>query len=271
MPIPGPEDILRTELDNGITVLVRENHASPSAVVTGYVCAGSADETRGQAGLSAFTASALLRGTAKRSFESIFDELESVGANASIGGGVHSAGFGGKSLAEDLPLVLDILADALRHPAFPDTEVEKLRGQILTDLQERSHDTQRMSSLTFHELAYPEVHPYSRSVAGYSETVSSLGREDLAGFHAERYSPQGLVLVVVVAIRSDEAHALVEQALGDWQHTATTRSPLPEAPRLKQARERTVSPTSEFRHLFNIHFACNVDPTMADIKSDLLI
>jgi zinc protease len=240
MPIPGPEDIVRTELENGITLLVRESHACPSAVATGFVCAGSADESRDRAGLSAFTASALLRGTAKRSFESIFDELESVGANASIGGGVHSTGFAGKSLAEDLPLVLDVLAEALRHPTFPKAEMEKLRGQIITDLQERAHDTQRMAGLAFNELAYPDAHAYSRSVNGYLETVGSLRREDLVQFHAERYAPQGAVIVLVGAISSAEALALVEQAFGDWQHAKVERDPLPEAPRPKQATERRV-------------------------------
>jgi zinc protease len=240
MPIPGPESIVRTQLDNGITLLVHENHASPSAVVTGYVQAGAADESREQAGLAAFAASALLRGTAKRSFETIFDELESVGASASIGGGVHSTGFGGMSLAEDLPLVLDVLADALRDPAFPKAEVEKLRGQILTDLHERAHDTQRMSRLLFRELAYPSEHPYSRSVAGYSDTVGKLRRNDLARFHAEHYSPEGLVMVIVGAIPSDKALRWVEEAFGDWQHPRPARPPVPEAPRLAQTKERAL-------------------------------
>jgi zinc protease len=241
MPVPGPEDIVRSELDNGIRLLLRENHASPSVVVAGYVVAGSADENREQAGLAAFTASALLRGTPKRSFESIYDELESVGANASIRGGVHSTGFGGKSLAEDLPLVLDVLADALRNPAFPEAEVEKLRGQILTDLHERAHDTQRMARLGFNELAYPGPHPYSRSVSGYPEAVASLGRDDLARFHAQRYSPQGLVMVIVGAISSGKTLDLVRQAFGEWKHTPPARDPLPEAPRLSKRCERSIT------------------------------
>ena len=86
MAIPGPDDITRCELPNGIVVLVRENHSSPSVVVNGYLRVGAYDEAAEQAGLSAFTASALMRGTTNRSFEQIYEELESVGASAGVSG-----------------------------------------------------------------------------------------------------------------------------------------------------------------------------------------
>jgi zinc protease len=241
MAIPGPEDIVRHELSNGITVLARENHSSPSVVIGGYLPVGAYDEQPQQAGLAAFTASALMRGTTNRTFEQIYQELESVGASAGVSGGTHTTGFGTRSLVEDLPLVLDILADALRHPTFPDDGVEKRRGEILTSLEERAHDTRRMASLTFYELAYPKDHPYARSLSGYAETVSELTRDALAGFYAGGYGPQGMVVVVVGAVETAVALAQVEAAFGDWEGNSYERVPLPEVPRITEVRERAVS------------------------------
>jgi zinc protease len=239
--IPGPETITRRELPNGVVVLARENHASPSVVVNGYLSVGAYDERPEQAGLAAFTAEALTRGTEGRSFEQIYETLESVGASAGVSGATHTTSFGTKSLAEDLPLALDVLGDVLRRATLPPAEIEKLRGEILTDLEERAHDTRSMADLTFDELAYPQAHPYSRSTDGYIETVSGIGRDDLATFYADGYGPQGMVVAVVGAVETAAALAQIEAAFGDWQAPTFERDPLPEAPRIAEVRERAVT------------------------------
>ena len=227
MSIPGPADILRHELPNGIVLLTRENFTNPTVVVSGYLEVGSCDETPQQAGLASFTASALTRGTVHRTFDQIYEEVESVGASIGVSAGVYHTGFGIKCLAEDLPRILDVLADVLRHPTFPPQEVDKLRGEIITDLEERAHDTRRMASLTFRELAYPPDHPYSRSVDGYIETVSPLTAEDLARFYQAHYTPQGMVIAVVGAVEAAHAREMIERAFGDWNGPAPQRPPSP--------------------------------------------
>lgn len=240
MSVPGPEDILRHQLPNGIVVLLRENHASPSVVVSGYLAAGSYDERDDQAGLAAFTASALTRGTVHRTFDQIYEEVESVGATIGVSAATHHTGFGAKSLAEDLPLILDILADVLRNPIFPAKEVEKLRGEILTDLEERAHDTRRMAALAFRELAYPQGHPYRRSHIGYPETVSNLTRDDLLGFYQDGYGPQGMVVAIVGAMEAEQALAQVEAAFGEWNGPTFQREPLPPVSLPDAVRQRFV-------------------------------
>ena len=216
---PSPETITRTELANGITLLVLENDNSPAVVVSGYLWAGSAGETPQQAGLANLTAGLLLRGTETRSFRQINDALESAGAQLGVHSGVHTAGFGGKALAEDLGLLLDILADGLRRPTFPPDELETLRGQLMTDLKRRANDTRRMADLTFNALLYPD-HPYGRSVQGYEETLPALSRDNAAAFYRRCYSPQGMVAVVVGAVRAQAVVEAVQAALGDWQAPA---------------------------------------------------
>jgi len=240
MSIPGPDDIQRYTLPNGIVVLVRENFTSPAVVVRGYLPAGACYERSEQAGLAAFTADAVARGTAKRTFAHIYEEVESVGASFGVSSGVHTTGFGGKSLAEDLPLVLDVLADVLRFPTFPGDEVARLQGEIITALEERAHNTSAMANLAFYELAYPMEHPYARSVSGYIETVRKITPSDLAEFHATRYTPQGMVIVVVGAVKSDEALERIGQAFGDWEGPAPQPVDWPQVPKITEVRERFV-------------------------------
>jgi len=80
LSFPSPETIARAELPNGITLLVYENHSSPAVVIGGYVWAGSLSEPDEKAGLAAFTAGMLMRGTENRTFGQINETLESVGA-----------------------------------------------------------------------------------------------------------------------------------------------------------------------------------------------
>jgi zinc protease len=241
MSIPGPDDIARFRLPNGIIVLVCENHNSPSVVTTGYLQVGACDERPEQAGLAAFTADILMRGTANRSFEQLYEEFESVGAGVGVSGGTYTTGFGTKSLVEDLPLVLDILADVLCRPSFPPDEVEKVRGEILTDLEERAHNTRRMANLIFRELTYPGGHPYARSLGGYIETVSALDRDDLIEFYAGGYGSPGMVIVVVGAVETADALAQIEGAFGSWKGRTYERAPLPKVSLPAKVRKRTVA------------------------------
>jgi zinc protease len=201
---------------------------------------GAYDERPEQAGLATFTADVLMRGTTNRSFEQLYEEFESVGAGLGVSGGTYTTGFGTKSLVEDLPLVLDVLADVLCHPSFPPDEVEKLRGEILTDLEERTHNTRRMANVTFHELAYPEGHPYARSLAGYIETVNAIDRDDLAEFYAAGYGSPGMVVVVVGAVKTADALAQIERAFDGWEGQIYERAPLPKVSPPANTRKRTV-------------------------------
>jgi zinc protease len=239
--VPSPETITRVELPNGITILIYENHSSPSVIVSGYLWSGSLSETAEQAGLSSFTAGMLMRGTESRTFSQINEALESVGAQLSFHSGVHTVGFGGKALVEDLDLLLDILADSLRQPVFPVGEVEKLRGQIMTGLQRRSHDTQRMARLTFNALLFPD-HPYGRSVQGYEETIPGLSRDDLVRYYRDHYAPEGMVVAVVGAVTAGSALERVRAALGSWQPAgATPNRSIPPAVHLSKQRRQAVT------------------------------
>ena len=235
--LPGPDNIYREILPNGITVVTRSNFNSPSVVVTGYFDAGAIFDSDEKLGLADFVTSALMRGTKKRSFDKIYHELESVGASLGFSSGVHKSGFNGRSLAEDLPLLLSLLSETLTQPAFPKAEVEKLRAQILTGLAIRAEDTSDMASMTFDAILFKD-HPYSRPEDGHPETIKRITRDDLVKFQREHFGPRGMVIAIVGAVKPEEAVRQVKRALGGWQVKGQKETP--ELPTLKRLK-KTVS------------------------------
>jgi zinc protease len=238
--LPGSDDITRALLPNGIIVLARTNYNSPSIVIGGYLPCGSLFDTDEKLGLSDFTASCLLRGSEKRDFQKIFDDLESAGASLSFSAGGHTAGFTGRCLSEDLPLLLDLTADALRQPIFPKGQVERLRAQSLTGLAIRAQDTAEMASLTFDQIVF-EGHPYARPDDGWPETINAITRKDLINFHRTHYGPRGLVVAIVGAIDPNDGVDQVAKVLVDWTNPSQPETPtLPDLKPLKKVVTRKV-------------------------------
>lgn len=213
--IPGADDITRVVLRNGIVVLARENANSQAVTLRGYFPAGSLFDPEAKLGLADFVSDALMRGTAKREFQAIYESLESIGASFGFNSGTHNSGFGGRSLAEDLPLLLDLMNEGLRAPTFPSGQVEKLRAQLLTGLALRAQDTRDMASMHFDELVYRE-HPYGRAEEGHPETVGAITTDDLAEFHRKYYGPRGMVIAIVGGINAFTAIEQVRATLEDW-------------------------------------------------------
>lgn len=233
--LPGPENITRTVLSNGITILTRSNFNSPSVTLSGYLSAGSLFDSDEKLGLADFVTSALMRGTEKRSFEEIYDALESVGATLGFSAGTHTAGFSGHALVEDLPLLFELASEALRAPVFPKDEVERLRAQLLTGLAIRAQDTGDMASMAFDKIIFAG-HPYSRPDDGYPETIKTIRRDDLAEFRRSTFGPRGMTIAVVGAVEAGFVVEQVSHVLGDWQNPE--QPSLPELPPVKPLKKR---------------------------------
>lgn len=215
--IPGPHDIHRKVLKNGITLLVRSNFNSASVVISGILGAGTQFDPQPKLGLAHFAAMSLMRGTKNADFQTIFERLESAGASLGFGASVHNTSVGGRALAEDLLLLVNTLADSVLNPVFPEQYFERLKNQLLTGLAIRAQDTSEMSSMTFDNLLFPD-HPYGYPEDGYGETISAITRQDLVDFHAKHFGPENMVIVVVGAVEAQDVFSLFEDKLGGWQN-----------------------------------------------------
>ncbi|MFN8530939.1 MAG: pitrilysin family protein [Anaerolineae bacterium] len=242
LSIPGSHNIRREVLDNGIVVLVYENFAAQSVVISGSIRAGSQFEPAEKNGLASLTASALLRGTANHDFDTLNEMLESAAADLDFGGAIHRTSFSGKALAEDLPLLLDLLCEAVRQPTFPAAHVERLRGEIMTFLNIRQQDTRYRANRAFYETLYPENHPYHHGARGSLETIPTLTLDDLINFHRTHYGPTGMIVVVVGAVKADDAIQQIRARFEDWTNSAQPEPPpVPDVPPLTAPRRKTVA------------------------------
>jgi zinc protease len=218
--LPGVDNVTRVKLENGITVLIYENHSVQSVFMVGSLQAGSIYETSEQNGLASMTASALMSGTHNRDFDTIHAELENIGADLGIGAGTHTVIFNGKALGEDLQSLIEPLSDILKNPSFPEDQVERLRGERLTGLHYSQQDTSWRVNSAFRENLYPTNHAYYYSPRGTLDTIPQLTVEDLQSFHQTHYGPLGMRLIIVGAIKTDEALDVIRQHLGDWTNDA---------------------------------------------------
>lgn len=212
----GIAGAIRYTLPNGIVALIQRNPSTPTVCVHGDVRVGAVLEPAEQNGVAVFTGAALIRGAGPRSFQQIVAETEERGCSVNAGGGLHTSGFGAKALAEDLPLILEILADMIVRPGFPEHEVEKLRGQFLMGLRESEQETGTQASRATRELLFPPTHPYSRLSSGSLETVAKISRADLARFH-NYYHPALTTIAVVGDVEPAAVIADLERYFSGWE------------------------------------------------------
>jgi zinc protease len=230
-----PETITRVTLDNGMVILVKDNPNNASITLGGRLRAGGLYDTDRTSGLAHLTTAALQRGTRKRTFQKLNEELDRTGMSFGVGAGMETIGFSGKALVEDFDRLLDLAADVLMHPTFPRGETEKLRAEILADLTEADDDTQHVAYREFRALCYPASHPYHRLSDGRADTVKRLTLAQLADFHARYFRPDIATLVIVGDIRAEQAIEKIERALGKWKARGKPADHrIPDAPAPKQ-------------------------------------
>jgi zinc protease len=262
MTTTGISSATRHVLPNGIVALILQNKSTPTVSVQGDLLVGAVDEPAAKSGLASFTGAALIRGTAKRTFQELVAETEQRGCSVSAGGGVHTSSFSGRALTEDLPLVLDVLADMLRNPTFPQAEVEKLRAQFLMGLKEAEQETRTQAGRAMRAMLYPPEHPYSRSAGGTIETVQAITRDDLAEFHT-RYHPATMTIAVVGDIEAEQVIAELEQVFSGWEPAgAPPRQELPPVTKIEgvSRREIAMEGKSQSDLLWAVHGLQRSDP-----------
>ncbi|MBW6473222.1 MAG: insulinase family protein [Anaerolineaceae bacterium] len=245
--LPGEDSIKRVVLPNGIIVLTKSDFNSPSVVISGYLNSGSIHDQQEKLGLSLFTSYALMRGSVFHRYRRIYNDLETAGATLGFSSSIQSTSFGGKSLVEDLPLLLKTLSEAIRWPIFPPIQLKILLSQIITGLQIREQDTSERASLKFDEVLFPD-HPYGRSEEGSIETLKRIRRSDLIKFHQQFYGPSGMVITIVGAIEHQKAVDLVYHALGDWENPVWVSPPkIPEVTNRKFSYREHIPISGKFQ------------------------
>jgi len=213
----------RTQFDNGLVLLHNRAAANPSVVVRALIRAGSSRETPGEHGIAGLTGRMLRQGTQNIGKAALSEELDGMGAGLSVDVGYALVVISIKCLSGDFNRAMEILSELVRRPTFPADELERLKGQILTDLKEMDDNTRVVSERTWREQAYPATHPYHRLTVGNATSVQAATRDALSAFVNAWYGANQTTLMVVGDVALDEATAAAERNLGDWPTVRTER------------------------------------------------
>lgn len=207
----------RVVLDNGLVVIVQENHSNPTVAVNARVLAGSCFDPKGKAGTALLTAEMITRGTAGLSAFEIANKIESVGASLDSSADTEFAEVNGRALARDLPVLLEVLADELRNPSFPENQFDIAKNQALSRLQQTRESTDEQAFRAFFGAVFPEGHPYHQPSFDIAVgQMQSITRGDCADFHKSRYRPDTTAIVIVGDVKPDEAISLVAKHFAGW-------------------------------------------------------
>jgi zinc protease len=213
----GPDTITRRMLDNGLTVVVYPNPTIPALVARMSIKAGAMYDPPEKAGLASFVTRAMRRGTDNFTFEQLNEETEGRGVSVGLDSGQALMEVGGRALKEDTRFLLDMIAELLLRPSFPEDEIEKLRRQLRTGLAEMEMDTGSVAERAFRETLYPEGHPYHYRTAGFLETLDNIQRDDMIAFYRRQFRPERATLVVVGDVEPEAILASAGELFAGWR------------------------------------------------------
>lgn len=238
----APRNVTRFKLDNGVNVVVQENSTNPTFALRGSLPAGTVHEPESKSGLAALTAAMLTRGTQKRNALQFASALESVGASLNASGGTLNTSLSGQAQSKDFNLVMDLLAEMLRQPTFPEADLQRLKGLALAGAEQEKDDPESLASRAFSRAVYPESSPLRPDTLEESmQELSSITRADVEGFYRSQYGPDRLTLVLVGDVKADQVRQALQSRLGDWARNPQAK-PVPtlEVPLQKQGVRQVI-------------------------------
>ncbi|MFQ5349544.1 MAG: M16 family metallopeptidase [Thermoanaerobaculia bacterium] len=210
--VPEPS---RVVLDNGMVVILLEDHELPLIDVIARVRTGDRLEPADKVGLASLTGAVLRTGgTTSMTGDKIDDFLESRAASIETSIGTVSGSASMSCLKGDFQEVLGLFADVLRNPAFDEEKLAVAKNQANTSIARQNDQPQGILFREFGEIIYGADSPYARSETYTS--VDSVTRDDLLAWHRTYYHPNNIILGLVGDFDSDEVLAQVREVFGDW-------------------------------------------------------
>ena len=223
---------LHRVLGNGITLDVLPNHAVPTVAVQGIVLAGRMVQPARKPAVPELTSMMLTRGTTTRDKRAIAARLDGVGAQLSISNDTYGTTITGSSLSRDAKLLLSTLADEMKNPAFPDSELRKAKAEMKTEVLQDFDNTRQRAFDRLTQAAFGAGHPFRAPTK--DEMLASLEASrpaDLRAFHKERYVGSAIYLAIVGDVDPEQIVGEVESLLGGLPRGVAPALDLPRAER----------------------------------------
>ncbi len=216
----------REVLPNGMVLLHEERNALPIVRVVLAIKAGSIAEPAEKAGLATLTADLLNEGTKRRSSKDISGEIEFVGGELGATGGADYITVTLSVLKKDVDLGFDLLSDIILNPVFSEDEIKRKKAVIISSIMQQKEEPGIVASKAFKKAVFGN-NPYGRPVEGTEESIASITRDDIVGFHREFYVPNNAIMSVVGDITKGELHLLLDRYFKGWARKDVPEKPLP--------------------------------------------
>jgi zinc protease len=234
-PPPGPTPhltlpkIQRAALRNGLEVRLVEYHKLPLVECNLVLATGTTVDPADKAGTANLVMRLLDEGTQKRTSLEIADALDYIGARLSASTTYDGSFVTLETLKEHLAAALDIFGDVLLHSAFPQSEFDRVKKEVLTSLVQQRDQPAVIANKVFASKLYGNAHPYGRPGDGIEESVEKITVDDLKVLYEISFRPNNSTLVVVGDVTLEELVPLLERTLGSWESRhvegATLRAP----------------------------------------------
>ena len=268
-----PPGVKLTTLDNGLTIIVREDHNAPVVSAQAWAMAGSIHEGRWLgAGLSHVLEHMLFKGTTTRPGSRIDQEVQEAGGYMNA-----YTSFDRTVYHIDVPntgavKAIDILCDIMQHASLPPDELAKEMDVIRREMDMCHDDPGRRASRRLFETAYTKS-PYRFTIIGYPDIFNEVKPDDIRNYYTEKYAPNNVFFVVAGDVKNDEVVAQIKTAYAKSKSKAMPPSVLPLEPKQTASREIIEEATVELGH---VHFAWHIpelrhaDVPVLDVLAALL-
>ncbi len=225
LPVPGPSPeikfpaLQKAALSNGLRIILAERHAIPVVNFNLILDAGFAADQFASPGTADLALATMRYGTGRRTALELSDELESLGAGLGASSDLDSSDVGLSALTPTLDKALDIYADVILNPSFPESDFKRLQKQQLAGIQQEKNRPNSIIARLVPRLIYGPGHAYGNPLtgSGTEESVSKMTPADLKKFHDTWFKPNHATLVIVGDTTLDEITPKLEKLFGGWK------------------------------------------------------
>jgi zinc protease len=272
IPVPPVTAQVRT-LQNGLTIIVEEDHTAPVASLQAWCQTGSVHEDRHLgAGLSHILEHMLFKGTARRSTSEFALKIQDQGGYINAYTSYDRTVFWIDIPSKGVSTALDLLSDAMMNSTLPPLEFHKEQEVIRREFAMGYDDPDRMAGHQLMATAF-QVHPYRIPVIGHIDIHNQLKRDDVMEYYKLRYVPNNLFFVIVGDVDPDKVHDQLERYFSDYPRKSLPPVFIPqEPPQLGKRRNDTEFPTELTRLNLAWHIPSLASPDIPalDLLSTIL-
>ncbi|MCS5666647.1 MAG: insulinase family protein, partial [Dehalococcoidia bacterium] len=216
-PVFTPPTPTRTKLSNGMGISVVEQRGLPIVAFGVLMDAGASRDPEQLPGLAGFTAQMLPEGTATKSSQEIAQAFEFIGSRISADGRREYTLLSAETLTKHWSTALELTADLVLNPSFPNHELERVRREHLTELRRGKDEPNAVAEQLMAGLVFQRDSGYGHPLSGTESSIGALTRDDMVGQFGRDYGPENANLIVVGDISIGEVAKRAESVFGSWR------------------------------------------------------